>query len=101
MSGPGARGFRCTRAPPYESGKAKGRWANRGIIIRSWKARLGGEQASPWIAEHGMNSRGGNTATIDLVPPPGITQLQAGDFVEAVIEYIVMPQSADDYYGPK
>lgn len=85
---------------PFRERERRGAWANRGIVIRSWQARLGGEEASPWIAEHGVNSRGGATSTIDIVPPPGVTQLQAGDFVEAVLEYVVVPQAAGDYYGP-
>jgi hypothetical protein len=54
----------------------------------------------PWIAEHGVKARGQNTSTIDLLPPPGITRLDAGDFVEATVEHIVMPQFVADYYGP-
>ena len=30
--------------------------ANRGIVIRSWKARLGGEDAQPWVAERGLTT---------------------------------------------
>ncbi|MEO1857575.1 MAG: hypothetical protein ABGY95_09480, partial [Rubritalea sp.] len=75
-------------------------WANRGIIIRSWRARLGGEIAAPWIAEHGSQQRGKKYSTIDIVPPPGITRLEVGDYVEAVVEHIIIPQDSKDYYGP-
>ncbi|MCY2994884.1 MAG: LamG domain-containing protein [Planctomycetota bacterium] len=78
----------------------QGAWANRGLVIRSWDARLGGKQATPWVAERGVRARGADTSTVDLVPPPGITRLEPGDFVEATIEHIVMPQFAKDYYGP-
>ncbi|TWT79272.1 hypothetical protein CA13_06700 [Planctomycetes bacterium CA13] len=74
--------------------------ANRGVVIRSWKARLGGKDTPPWIAEHGVNARGHDTSTIDFVAPPGITRLEPGDFVDATIEHIVMPQFARNYYGP-
>jgi len=77
-----------------------GAWANRGLIIRSWQARLDGQPASPWFAEYGVKARGSDTSTIDLVPPPGITQFEPGDFVEATIEHVIMPQYAADYYGP-
>lgn len=77
-----------------------GAWANRGLVIRSWKARLGGEDAAPWIAERGLTAGRNDSSTIDLVPPPGLTRLQSGDFIELVIEHIVMPQAATDYYGP-
>ena len=77
-----------------------GAWANRGVVIRSWEARLGGRKAAPWMAERGVKARGADTSTIDLIPPPGITRLEPGDFVEATVEHIVMPQFAKDYYGP-
>lgn len=66
----------------------------RGLVIREWRAVLGGSDARPWIAEHGTSS------TIDIVPPPGVTRLEPGDFVEATIEMLVLPRSAEEYYGP-
>ena len=77
-----------------------GAWANRGIVIRSWKARLGGKDALPWMAEHGITIGSNDSSTLDIVPPPGVTRLEPGDFVEATIEHIAMPQFAKDYYGP-
>lgn len=85
-----------SRAKPDE----KGAWANRGLVIREWKASLGGREAAPWMVERGTFSRGADTSTADLVPPPDVTSLKAGDFVEAVIELLILPQHADDYYGP-
>ncbi len=78
----------------------EGAGANRGIIIRSWKARLGGKAAAPWIAEHGVTRHKEDASTLDLVPPPGLTRFEPGDFIEATIEHLIMPQSAADYYGP-
>lgn len=75
-------------------------WANRGIVIRQWDARLGGRPAGPWVAERGAKVRGRDTSLFDLLPPPRLQQLQPGDYVEAVVEHVVMPQFADDYYGP-
>ena len=77
-----------------------GAWANRGVVIRSWDARLGGRKAAPWVAERGVKARGADTSTVDLVLPPGITRLEPGDFVEATIEHVIMPRYAKDYYGP-
>jgi hypothetical protein len=77
-----------------------GAWANRGVVIREWQARLGGKPAAPWAAEYGVKGRGEDTSTIDLVPPPGVTRFLPGDFVEATIEHVIMPQFARDYYGP-
>ena len=77
-----------------------GAWANRGIIIRRWRAKLGGLPARSWAAERGAKVRGRDTSLIDIVPPPKVRQLEAGDFVTGIIEHVVMPQRADDYYGP-
>jgi hypothetical protein len=77
-----------------------GAWANRGLVIRSWQARLGGKDCGPWFAEHGVSVGGADTSTADIVPPADATRLEPGDFVEAVIEHIVVPQFARDYYGP-
>ncbi len=74
--------------------------ANRGIVIRSWKARLGGKDASPWMAERGLTRHQTDSSTLDIVPPPGVTRLEPGDFIEATLEHIVMPKFAKDYYGP-
>ena len=78
----------------------KGAWANRGIVIREWRARLGGKDARPWVAERGAVVGGTATSTLDIVPPPDVSRLVAGDFVEATIEHLVLPQAAADYYGP-
>ena len=32
--------------------------------------------------------------------PPDVSRLEVGDFVEATIEHLVLPQAAADYYGP-
>ncbi len=79
---------------------ATGAWANRGIVIRTWNARIGGEKTPPWIAEHGVNTQGADTSTMDIIPPPGVSRLEPGDYVEATFEHIIMPQYAKDYYGP-
>jgi hypothetical protein len=87
-------------AVPRRAADDRGSWANRGVVIRCWNARLGGKQAAPWVAERGVRARGADTSTLDVVPPPGLTRLEPGDFVEATIEHLVIPQNADDYYGP-
>jgi hypothetical protein len=80
--------------------RARGAWANRGIVIRSWQARLGGKPAAPWFAEHGVKARGEDTSTADILPPPDVARLEPGDFVQATVEHVIVPQYAADYYGP-
>ena len=77
-----------------------GATANRGFVIRNWDAKIGGKQAVPWIAERGLESRSNPSSILDLVPPPGVDRLERGDFIEATIEHLVVPQFANDYYGP-
>jgi len=77
-----------------------GAWANRGFVIREWKARLGGRDCRPWLVERGSRSGEAAATSIDLVPPPDVRALEPGDFAEFLVEHVVIPQSASDYYGP-
>src|SRR5205085_1005252 len=70
-------------------------WANRGLVIRSWSARLNGQTALPYASVFG-----GSVANVELSAPPGVHQLVAGDYVDAEIVQVIMPQYADNYYGP-
>lgn len=84
------------RSPQFE----KGAWADRAIVIRTWKARLGGmEQPTAHFAVYGTEN-GVPSANIELVPPLALSRLRKGDYVEADIELLVLPQRAEDYYGP-
>ena len=83
--------------PPQQQ---KGAWADRALVVRSWKARLGGHDAPlPHFASYGTEN-GVPSANAELAPPPGLTELLPCDYVEAEIELLVLPQSAEDYYGP-
>ncbi|MBX3178261.1 MAG: hypothetical protein KF886_12940 [Candidatus Hydrogenedentes bacterium] len=78
----------------------QGAWANRGLIIRAWKARLGGQDVpQPFAAVYGTEN-GLPSANVELVPPPGSTELLPGDFVEAEVELVVIPAEPGSYYGP-
>ncbi len=77
----------------YENRK----WASRGVIVRSWKARLGGKDvATPYYSVYGAPP----SADVELSPPADVHALQPGDFVEAEVEYVMLPLSAAEYYGP-
>ena len=65
--------------------------ASRGLIVRSWKAVLGGKpcpqpHASFFATEYG---KGNFRTVVELSPPPDLPALQRGDFVEADIELVV------------
>ncbi|MCX6850926.1 MAG: hypothetical protein NTY98_18600, partial [Verrucomicrobia bacterium] len=76
--------------------------ASRGLIVRSWRAVLGGQpvpqpHATFFCTEWG---KGNHHTSLELAPPPGIDALQPGDFVEADLELVVFPADATSYYGP-
>lgn len=78
----------------------KGAWANRGLVIRKWKVRLGGvDIPQPTAAVYGTEN-GPPSANLELVPPPGCTELLPGDFVEAEVELLIVPAEPGTYYGP-
>ncbi len=75
--------------------------ATRGIILRSWRAKLGGKAAGPSFSTYGNEWGAGNFRTaIELSPPAGLSELQPGDFIEAEIDLVVFPSVAAAYYGP-
>jgi hypothetical protein len=76
-----------------------GPWANRAMVLRSWKARLGGKPAQPHFSSYGTEDQM-PSANVELSAPPDIKRLEPGDFVEADIELLVIPQFAKEYYGP-
>lgn len=76
--------------------------ASRGLIVRAWRAVLGGKgvplpHASFFCTEWG---KGNHRTVAELVPPPGITELLPGDYVEADLELVVFPADPAAYYGP-
>ncbi|MCC7373837.1 MAG: hypothetical protein IT581_04210 [Verrucomicrobiales bacterium] len=113
--GKGGRDYRrigipCVGAAPWfslhdgiaaDGGKPiQGAWATRGLVIRSWKARLGGREVPPFASIFGTEAGRIPSANLELSPPPGLTELKPGDYVEADIELLILPMAADDYYGP-
>ncbi len=74
----------------------------RGLIIRQWKAVLGGQSvAEPHVATFANQWGKGNFKTaIELAPPADVQQLIHGDYVDALLELVVFPLEADAYYGP-
>ncbi len=50
----------------------------------------------PYLVERSL----AGASIFDLVPPPGVTTLKAGDSVEAEIVRFYVPKPATNYYGP-
>jgi hypothetical protein len=99
------RGISCTGRSPWFSlhdaqPRGKGAWANRGLVIRSWRAKLGGEVIrSPFASLYGTHNHVPSLA-LEISPPPNLAELRPGDYVEADLELLVVPMSSADYYGP-
>jgi hypothetical protein len=76
--------------------------ASRGLIVRSWRAVLGGKPAGPHVAFYGMahGKKAPVRTVVELAPPPGVVALQPGDFVEAELELVMFPTDPRAYYGP-
>lgn len=74
--------------------------ASRGLIVREWKAVLGGRAVpAPFFAAVGSRGTKARLAA-EIVAPPGVSALEAGDHVEMLIELVALPLSAERYYGP-
>ena len=76
--------------------------ASRGLIVRAWRAQLNGKPSpvphlSTYCNEWG---RGNHRTAVELAPPPGVTSLQPGDFIDAEVEIVVFPADPKAYYGP-
>ncbi|MCE5276564.1 MAG: hypothetical protein ABFD92_17220 [Planctomycetaceae bacterium] len=87
MSLHGAGGFK----PPQG-----GAWANRGMIVRQWQAGVGGKSVAPHGAIIGTSQ--GKHASAALVC--ATNDFRAGDYIEFVVEMVILPVRAADYYGP-
>ncbi len=82
--------------PPNDQGAL----GDKAFVVREWKARLGGSDCPvPCYSVYGTKD-GWDGALVELSPPKDLDRLEKGDFVEAQIEFLVLPQRADDYYGP-
>jgi hypothetical protein len=75
--------------------------ASRGLIVRSWRAVLGGKTVGPHLSTFCSEwGKGNHRTALELSPPPGVRELLPGDFVEAEVEWVVFPSEAAAYYGP-
>jgi hypothetical protein len=84
----------------FQNRPIQGGWATRGLVIRRWQARLGGQPALPHASVFRTYSAGVASANIELSPPPDLEVLEEGDFIEAEVELLIIPMLAEDYYGP-
>lgn len=70
-----------------------GALANRGLIIRSWKAKLGGRNVKyPCYSVFGTEDRI-KSANFEISPPISVEKLLPGDYVECELVFAVFPSS--------
>jgi hypothetical protein len=75
---------------------------SRALVIRSYRAKLGGkEYTRPTISMpvHWSDAEGVGLDLL-LVAPPEVSEFQPGDEVELEAQWITLPRTAEDYYGP-
>lgn len=75
----------------------------RALIIRSFKATLGGrEYNNPSVAfpVYKVDNDGAANLDMHLSAPADVTEFKKGDRIVFDVEWITLPRKADDYYGP-
>ncbi|MGJ8654831.1 MAG: LamG domain-containing protein [Akkermansiaceae bacterium] len=73
----------------------------RAMVIRSYKVTAGGKEYRQPVVEFPVYKKHESGVNIDflLTAPEGVTEFQPGDEVELEVEWITLPNEADDYYG--
>jgi hypothetical protein len=75
--------------------------ADRAVVIRHWRARLGGQDMPvPRARLRDYGQRQDPHLVFGLVPPDDCSALLPGDFVELDLELLVLPREPEHYYGP-
>lgn len=81
--------------------KKYGTWGNRGVVLRDWKATVGGKSIQPRFSIYSAKKTRAvvpvNLVEVNL--PSNIKELNKGDKIEMVLELCVVPQEAESYYG--
>ncbi len=78
----------------------QGALANKAMIVRRWNAKLNGADCPlPHYSVYG-SADGVASVLVELSPPKGVEHLKPGDFLDAQVEVLILPQRAEDYYGP-
>jgi hypothetical protein len=73
-----------------------GAWANRGLILRRWKARVDGKNC-PAPTGAVIGTCWNRFASIGMTCG---TKFKKGDFIDCTVEMVILPVRAGDYYGP-
>jgi hypothetical protein len=75
-------------------------FATRALIVRDYNARLGGEPVDKvWFSARTTAFPKHPALAGELVCPPDLTVLKAGDHIDLTAELVIFPASSDFYYG--
>lgn len=90
---------------PGSTPLGRGDWGtgSRALIIRSYLGSFGGKAVeAPTISMpvHRVQADGRLDLNLLLVPPPGVGGFKPGDQLAMDLEWVTLPRTADDYYGP-
>lgn len=81
-----------------ESNSPKG-YAERGLILREFKGRVGGKVIdTPWLLSYPVKDRSPNY-NAEFSIDPDVRHFEPGDYIEALVEWVVLPPKAEDYFG--
>lgn len=73
--------------------------ASRGMVVREWSAVLNGQQVErPSISLFGTHHRAPGMLA-ELGVPEGLTRLKKGDYVEMLLEVVLVPKYPEHYLG--
>ena len=89
------------QASPFNSSET-GSWPNRAMVIREYEAKINGSQNNtPNIRVYGSSNNHHNTASfyVELGPKGNVSKLKAGDYLNATVEFMVIPRFHNDYFG--
>ena len=71
----------------------------RGLIVRAFEGRIGGRPlAKPWLSAYSIKDRAPNF-NAELTVPPTVQSFEPGDYIEALLEFVILPMHAEEYFG--
>lgn len=71
----------------------------RGLIVRDFEGCIGGRPlANPWLSAYSIKDRAPNF-NAELTVPPTVQSFEPGDYIEALLEFVILPMHAEEYFG--
>jgi hypothetical protein len=70
------------------------------LIVREFKGRVAGREIDRlWLASYAVKD-GDPNYNAELTIHPDVERFAPGDYIEALVDWVVLPPKAEDYYGP-